>query len=549
VDTSEEAKPKKRTYRRKTAPQEETVEETPVAVLQAEDDTEEIAQANAAMEDEETEGNAVSDTEDEVEEVRAFDEGDGDEGDYDEDEEVDDVRAEGNYQDAEDYEDYDEEGLEDPVLAQQEDEDYTEELLDDEDLPEAARLTHLDPDGRAQMVDISAKPVTSRTAVATSYIKMSKRTLDLLERQDLPKGDALTVAEVAGIMGAKRTSDLIPLCHPIPLTNVTVRCEVTPSGVLIRAEASTNAQTGVEMEALTAASIAGLTLYDMCKGVDQNIVVADVRLNSKTGGLSGDWQAQTPSDEVPAAAAAVAADEDVELDELDLEEEEEQIVPRSIPQPEVPRTGGYRRDSWSGSTQSRPPARPYDRGTTGGYQGNRPSYGGSNYNRDRGTSGGYQGNRPSGGYNRDQGSSGYNRDRGTTGSGYQGNRPSTPRPGGYQGNRDAGTGYNRDRDAGSSYNRDRGTTGYNRDRGTTGGYQGNRPSGPRPGGYQGRDAGSSYNRDRDAGSNYNRDRGTTGYNRDQGTSNYNRDRGTSNYGKPGFAGFRDRNRERERDTE
>jgi cyclic pyranopterin monophosphate synthase len=153
------------------------------------------------------------------------------------------------------------------------------------------RLTHLDRAGRPRMVDVSGKAVTARRAVAEAAVALSAETLSLVIDGGGPKGDVLTVAELAGVMGGKRTSDLIPLCHPLPLTDLVV--QVTPdraAGVLrIRAEAATTGQTGVEMEALTAASVAALTIYDMVKGVEKGVEIRSIRLVSKTGGKSGDW--------------------------------------------------------------------------------------------------------------------------------------------------------------------------------------------------------------------------------------------------------------------
>jgi cyclic pyranopterin phosphate synthase len=141
------------------------------------------------------------------------------------------------------------------------------------------------------MVDVSDKPVTARRAVAEATVAVSSETLSLVIDGGGPKGDVLTVAELAGVMGGKRTADLIPLCHPLPLTDLVV--QVTPdraAGLLrVRAEAATTAQTGVEMEALTAASIAALTIYDMVKAVEKGVEIRSVHLVSKTGGKSGDW--------------------------------------------------------------------------------------------------------------------------------------------------------------------------------------------------------------------------------------------------------------------
>src|SRR5574340_993244 len=157
---------------------------------------------------------------------------------------------------------------------------------------ERRRLTHVDRGGRPRMVDVTGKVPTARRAVAEGEIAVSQETLSLVIDGGGPKGDVLTVAEIAGVMGGKRTSELIPLCHPIGLTDLVVR--VTPdraAGLLrITAEASTTAPTGVEMEALTAVSVAALTVYDMGKGVERGVEIRSIRLVSKTGGKSGDWQ-------------------------------------------------------------------------------------------------------------------------------------------------------------------------------------------------------------------------------------------------------------------
>jgi len=140
------------------------------------------------------------------------------------------------------------------------------------------------------MVDVSAKHVTSRVAIAEGRVVMKPETLALVVSGDAKKGDVLGTARIAGIMAAKRTSELIPLCHPLPLTHVDVRAELRDDGVHIEAEAATSAQTGVEMEALTAAAVAALTVYDMCKAVEKGIRITDVRLEEKTGGKSGAWK-------------------------------------------------------------------------------------------------------------------------------------------------------------------------------------------------------------------------------------------------------------------
>ena len=140
------------------------------------------------------------------------------------------------------------------------------------------------------MVDVGAKPDTMREAVARGTISMSKAALKLIQSGQIAKGDPLQAARVAGIMAAKRTSTLIPLCHPLPLTHVDVKARIEDYGVRLEASASTNAQTGVEMEALVAASVAALTIYDMCKALDKGITISDVRLESKTGGKSGGYK-------------------------------------------------------------------------------------------------------------------------------------------------------------------------------------------------------------------------------------------------------------------
>jgi len=140
------------------------------------------------------------------------------------------------------------------------------------------------------MVDTSAKKITTRRAVASARVLMSAETLAAISSHRTPKGDPLETARLAGIMAAKRTADLIPLCHPLPLTHVDVQAQITDAGVLLEAVVSTNAQTGVEMEALTAVSVAALTVYDMCKALDKAITITDIRLESKTGGKSSDYR-------------------------------------------------------------------------------------------------------------------------------------------------------------------------------------------------------------------------------------------------------------------
>ncbi len=156
-----------------------------------------------------------------------------------------------------------------------------------------AKLTHLNDKGEARMVDVSEKEVTSRTARATGFVAMSPETLALVERGEAKKGDVLATARIAGIMAAKKTHELIPLCHPLAITGVTV--DLAPEGdsaLIIRATVKTTGKTGVEMEALTAASVAALTVYDMCKAVEKGIRIEAVRLLEKHGGKSGDWLAQ-----------------------------------------------------------------------------------------------------------------------------------------------------------------------------------------------------------------------------------------------------------------
>ena len=141
-------------------------------------------------------------------------------------------------------------------------------------------LSHVDEAGRVRMVDVGAKPLSRRRALARAFVSMRPETAAAL--RSLPKGDALVTAQLAGIMAAKRTAELIPLCHPLPLSSVDVRLEVGAGGVTVEASAETTAQTGVEMEALTAAAVAALTVYDMAKAIDKGMVVSDVRLVSKT---------------------------------------------------------------------------------------------------------------------------------------------------------------------------------------------------------------------------------------------------------------------------
>lgn len=154
-------------------------------------------------------------------------------------------------------------------------------------------LTHLDSQGRATMVDVTDKAVTQREAVAEARVRMLPQTLQMIVQGEHPKGDVFAVARIAGIQAAKKTSDLIPLCHPLMLTSVKVELAAEGSdGVRIVARCKLAGQTGVEMEALTAASVAALTIYDMCKAVDKGMVIEQVRLLQKTGGKSGDFQVQ-----------------------------------------------------------------------------------------------------------------------------------------------------------------------------------------------------------------------------------------------------------------
>lgn len=150
-------------------------------------------------------------------------------------------------------------------------------------------LTHLDETGAARMVDVAGKPITAREAVATGRITMSGEAAAAIRAGSVQKGDVLATARIAGIMAAKKTAELIPLCHPLPLTRVAVDLAPDETGVTVTATAATEGKTGVEMEALTAASVALLTLYDMAKALDKAMVIGDVRLLSKTGGKSGDW--------------------------------------------------------------------------------------------------------------------------------------------------------------------------------------------------------------------------------------------------------------------
>jgi cyclic pyranopterin monophosphate synthase len=154
------------------------------------------------------------------------------------------------------------------------------------------KLSHLDQSGRARMVDVGDKPESERTAVAEGAVRMSAEAYDLIAKQAIAKGDVLAVAEVAGVMGAKRTGELIPLCHPLTLDVVTVEAVLDQDlpGVRVVATAKVTGRTGVEMEALTAVAVACLTVYDMVKAVDRTMTIHEVKLVSKTGGTRGDWR-------------------------------------------------------------------------------------------------------------------------------------------------------------------------------------------------------------------------------------------------------------------
>lgn len=152
-------------------------------------------------------------------------------------------------------------------------------------------LTHLDATGAAHMVDVSAKPDTVREAAAEGHIGMAAAVLAAIRAGDIKKGDVLGSARIAGIMAAKQTSNLIPLCHPLPISSVSVDFDYTDSGVRVETRVRTSGKTGVEMEALTAASVALLTIYDMAKALDKGMVIGPVRLLAKSGGKSGDWVA------------------------------------------------------------------------------------------------------------------------------------------------------------------------------------------------------------------------------------------------------------------
>lgn len=166
-------------------------------------------------------------------------------------------------------------------------------------------LTHFDEAGKARMVDVSAKPTTERIATARAIVTMAAATFSRLVDKSLEKGDVLEVARLAGIMGAKRTSELIPLCHPLPLSAVTVEFELRDEAAAVDIEVTvkTTAKTGVEMEAMTGAAVSALTIYDMCKSVDRSITVSDLRLIHKAGGASGTYTA--PRKEAPKGQGAI----------------------------------------------------------------------------------------------------------------------------------------------------------------------------------------------------------------------------------------------------
>ncbi|MDQ3133053.1 MAG: cyclic pyranopterin monophosphate synthase MoaC [Acidobacteriota bacterium] len=148
------------------------------------------------------------------------------------------------------------------------------------------KLSHYDEQGKVKMVDVSAKDATARRAVASAKVLLNLETIEILKSNENPKGNPLEIARIAGIMAAKQTSNLIPLCHQINLSKVDVQVEITDFGIYLLAEAITNSQTGVEMEALTAVSVAALTIYDMCKAVQKDIVITEIQLKLKTGGKS-----------------------------------------------------------------------------------------------------------------------------------------------------------------------------------------------------------------------------------------------------------------------
>ena len=155
-----------------------------------------------------------------------------------------------------------------------------------------SQLTHLNSDGEAHMVDVSAKADTVRTAIAQSQVQLSAAIVAAITDDSLPKGDLWATARIAGIQGAKKCSELIPLCHPLPLSKISVDMALQDQSLVITAQCKTTGKTGVEMEALTAASVAALTVYDMCKGIDKGMIIGATQLLRKTGGKSGDWSVE-----------------------------------------------------------------------------------------------------------------------------------------------------------------------------------------------------------------------------------------------------------------
>jgi cyclic pyranopterin monophosphate synthase len=160
-------------------------------------------------------------------------------------------------------------------------------------MSDSRSLTHFDEAGRARMVDVGGKEVTARQAIATGRVNMDPDTVELIRTNRVKKGDPLAVAQVAGIMAAKRTHELVPMCHPLLLTRIDLTLELDDTGVSIEATVETRGQTGVEMEALTAVSVAALTVYDMVKAVDRGMVISDIGLQAKSGGKSGTWTRET----------------------------------------------------------------------------------------------------------------------------------------------------------------------------------------------------------------------------------------------------------------
>jgi molybdenum cofactor biosynthesis protein MoaC len=155
------------------------------------------------------------------------------------------------------------------------------------------KLSHFDRQGKIKMVDVSGKETTARRAVASAKVFLNEETLEILMKQANPKGNPLEIARIAGIMAAKKTAEMIPLCHQVNLSKIDVRAEVTDFGIYLESEVRTSSQTGVEMEALTAVSVAALTIYDMCKAVQKDIEISEIRLEEKRGGKSGDFLRQT----------------------------------------------------------------------------------------------------------------------------------------------------------------------------------------------------------------------------------------------------------------